>query len=152
MRFLRFVLSRLLFGVLFVIATPIALGLRASDRPVSRDDVLLPFARSIGAALVALIGGLLCGGVLDQYTELGPATNQPPLKIRVIGAVPFSAKKVPYLPKPLWESQRTLHALEPYPATFHYVEVAPGAKSPRPPKPLTLKQAIRLCNGEDAGK
>lgn len=72
-----------------------------------------------------------------------PKFNQPPLRICVVGASPFSAEKPPYLPKPLWESKPPLHALEPYAATFHYVEPQPGAA---PPKPRTMAQAVKLCS------
>ena len=71
-----------------------------------------------------------------------PKFNQPPLSICVVASVPFTKEHAPYVPKPLWESQPPVHALEPYAATFHYVELAPGSK---PPKTRTLKQAIELC-------
>ena len=60
-----------------------------------------------------------------------PKFGQPPLQVCVVGALPFTLEKAPYLPKPLWESRQPLHSLEPYSATFHYVEPPKaGAKAP----------------------
>ena len=67
--------------------------------------------------------------------------NQPPLKICVVGAVPFGGK-TPYVAKPIWESHPPVRTLEPYSATFHYVDVKAGDK---PPKPRSLQDAIALC-------
>jgi hypothetical protein len=69
-----------------------------------------------------------------------PRFNQPPLQICVVGAVPFTDKG-PYISKPIWESKQPVRALEPYSATFHYVEPAAGAPAP---KPRTMKQAVEL--------
>ncbi len=71
-----------------------------------------------------------------------PKFAQPPLHVCVVGAVPFSPDKAPVLPKPLWESKQPWRSLEPYAATFHYVE--PDAKG-RVPKARTLKQAQKIC-------
>lgn len=70
-----------------------------------------------------------------------PKFNQPPTRICVVGAVPF-ADKGPYIAKPIWESKQPVRQLEPYSATFHYVE--PAASTP-PPKPRTMKEAVDLC-------
>ncbi len=67
---------------------------------------------------------------------------QPPLDVCVVGAVPFTAERAPYLPKPLWESKPPWRHLEPYAARFHYVEPAAGRKAA---KPRTLLQAQQLC-------
>jgi hypothetical protein len=75
--------------------------------------------------------------------ELGePRFNQPPTRFCVVGAVPFTENAAPYLPRPLWESRQPLRRLEPYSATFHYVEVPAGTKAP---PPRTLRDAVRLC-------
>lgn len=66
------VLPWILFGVLFVIATLVALGMRASGRKVSRDDVLLLLTKSIGSLLMALFAALIGVAVLDRYAELPP--------------------------------------------------------------------------------
>lgn len=71
-----------------------------------------------------------------------PKFNQPPTKVCVVGAVPFKNDAPLYLPKPLWESRPPLRWLEPYTATFHYVELAASAP---PPKPRTLRDAARIC-------
>jgi hypothetical protein len=71
-----------------------------------------------------------------------PRFNQPPTRICVVGAVPFGPKATLYLPKPLWESRQPLRQLEPYAATFHYLD--PAASAPAP-KPRTLKDAQRIC-------
>lgn len=84
-----------------------------------------------------------------------PKFNQPPLRVCVVGAVPFTPEKAPFLPKPLWESQQPLRALEPYTASFLYVEApapaASGARAAKPatPKARTMKDALALC-AEDA--
>ena len=70
-----------------------------------------------------------------------PKFNQPPLKVCVVGSVPFKDPG-PYIVKPIWESQPPVHQLEPYAATFHYVEVAPGKLTP---PPRTMKQAMDIC-------
>jgi hypothetical protein len=61
-----------------------------------------------------------------------PKFGQPPLQICVVGAVP----------KPLWESAPPFHSLEPYSATFHYVEQAKGMKATAP---RTMREALRIC-------
>ena len=68
--------------------------------------------------------------------------GQAPLKFCVVGAVPFSAKMAPYLPKPLYLSQEPLHSLEPYSATYHYVESKGQIKL----KPIrTMSEALEIC-------
>ncbi|MCE2657997.1 MAG: hypothetical protein LW854_07065 [Rubrivivax sp.] len=75
-----------------------------------------------------------------------PKFNQPPTRVCVVGAVPFSEGTVLYLPEPLWLSRQPLRQLEPYSASFHYVELpAPGAKAPAP---RTLRDAGHLCAQE----
>jgi hypothetical protein len=74
-----------------------------------------------------------------------PGFNQPPLRICVVGAVAFKPEAAPYLPKPLYESTFPLRALEPYSATFHYVEDDKPDKAGKPPKPRTMKQAQKIC-------
>ena len=75
-------------------------------------------------------------------TTMGePKFNQPPLRFCVVGAVPFTDKG-PYIPQQISGSKPPVRSLEPYSATFHYVEPAPGAPVP---KPRTMKQAIDLC-------
>ncbi|MBL8328932.1 MAG: hypothetical protein JNJ71_08780 [Rubrivivax sp.] len=71
-----------------------------------------------------------------------PRFNQPPTRICVVGAVPFPPTAALYLPRPLWESRQPLRQLEPYSATFHYLEPPAGAPAP---KPRTLRDAVRLC-------
>jgi len=71
-----------------------------------------------------------------------PRFNQPPLRICVVGAVPFPANKGPYISPQIWGSKQPIRRLEPYAATFHYVE--PAASAPVP-APRTMKQAIALC-------
>ncbi len=71
-----------------------------------------------------------------------PKFNQPPTRICVVGAVPFAPKAELLLPSQLWESRQPLRQLEPYSATFHYVEPAAGTPAP---KPRTLKDAARIC-------
>ncbi len=71
-----------------------------------------------------------------------PKFAQPPSRLCVVGAVPFSGAG-PYIPRPIWESQRPVRELEPYAATFHYVE--PPAASAPPAKPRTMKQALAIC-------
>jgi hypothetical protein len=77
-----------------------------------------------------------------------PRFIQPPTHSCVVGAVPF-ADKGPYISKPIWESKPPVRALEPYSATFHYVEPAAGAPAP---KPRTMQQAIELCSKVDQKK
>ena len=72
-----------------------------------------------------------------------PTFNQLPLQVCVVGAVPFTPEKAPYLPKPLYESQQPLHQLEPYSATFHYV--SPTAQS-KDTTSRTLSQALHICS------
>lgn len=86
-------------------------------------------------------------GARDFITWLRPTLPapkfaQPPLHVCVVGAVPFAADRVPLLPKPLWESKQPWRSLEPYAATFHYVEL--DAKG-RAPKARTMKQALTIC-------
>ena len=71
-----------------------------------------------------------------------PKFNQPPTRICVVGAVPFGPQSQLYLPKPLYESRQPLRQLEPYAATFHYVEQP--ASTPAP-KPRTLRDAQAIC-------
>lgn len=71
-----------------------------------------------------------------------PRFNQPPTRICVVGAVPFTDATAPQIVKPLWESRQPFRRLEPYSASFHYVE--PAASAP-PPKPRTLRDALQLC-------
>ena len=77
-----------------------------------------------------------------KATIPAPKFGQPPLQICVVGALPFTPDQAPYLPKPLWESRQPLRSLEPYAATFHYVEPAPGAK---PPRPRAMRDALKIC-------
>jgi hypothetical protein len=80
-----------------------------------------------------------------------PRFAQPPMQVCVVGAVPFSPEAAPLLPKPLWESRHPWRALEPYAATFHYVEPpAPGGKPGAVPKPRTLRDAVKLCAAKRA--
>ncbi len=80
-----------------------------------------------------------------------PKFIQPPLRICVVGAVAFKPDQVPLLPQSLWESKFPLRALEPYSATFHYVEppkdgaASGAAKAPPAAKPRTMKQAQAIC-------
>jgi len=92
-------------------------------------------------------------GVRDFITWLRPTLPtpkfaQPPLHICVVGAVPFTDETAPVLPKPLWESRPPWRSLEPYAATFHYVEAdatsSKGAKGRTPP-PRSMKQALQIC-------
>jgi hypothetical protein len=71
-----------------------------------------------------------------------PKWGQAPIKICVVGAEPFSVQKAPYLSKPLYESQEPLHSLEPYSATFHYVE-SKGQIKLLPKR--TLGDAAKIC-------
>ena len=71
-----------------------------------------------------------------------PRFAQPPLQVCVVGAVPFTPEKAPFLSKPLWESRPPWKSLEPYAATFHYVEPLPSGKAP---KPRTLRDALKIC-------
>jgi len=87
--------------------------------------------------------GLKAFTAWSQSVVPAPRFNQPPLSICVVASLPFTQEHAPYLPKPLWESRPPVHVLEPYAATFHYVDVAAGAK---PPKARTLKQAVKLCS------
>lgn len=77
-----------------------------------------------------------------------PRFAQPPMQVCVVGAVPFTPEAAPVLPKPLWESRTPWRALEPYAATFHYVE--PPAAGAKPPKPRTLRDAVKLCAAKRA--
>jgi hypothetical protein len=86
-------------------------------------------------------------GVTDFMAWLKPTMgepkfNQPPTKVCVVGAVPFTAKAAPFLPKPLWESRPPLRWLEPFSATFHYVELPASAPTPQA---RTLRDAARIC-------
>jgi hypothetical protein len=75
-----------------------------------------------------------------------PKFNQPPTRVCVVGAVPFPNGTALHLPQPLWESRQPLRQLEPYSASFHYLELpAPGAKATAP---RTLRDAGRLCAQE----
>jgi hypothetical protein len=78
-----------------------------------------------------------------------PKFAAPPMHVCVVGAVPFVPEKAPVLPKPLWESKQPWRSLEPYAATFHYVEAdaKEDAKDPkgRAPKARTMKQAQQIC-------
>ncbi len=85
--------------------------------------------------------GLTAFTTWAQRTLPEAGFNQPPLKICVVGASPFGGKP-PYVARPIWESRPPVRALEPFAATFHYVEPKPGDK---PPKPRTLRDAITLC-------
>lgn len=71
-----------------------------------------------------------------------PGFNQPPTRVCVVGAVPFTPEAAPYVVRPLWESRPPFRRLEPYSATFHYVELAPGAKAP---PARTLRDAMKIC-------
>ncbi len=71
-----------------------------------------------------------------------PKFNQPPYQFCVVGAQPFAAGKGPYVSDQISRSRPPVRQLEPYSATFHYVE--PPASGPAP-KPRTMKQAIELC-------
>ena len=71
-----------------------------------------------------------------------PRFAQPPLDVCVVGAVPFSSERAPYLPKPLWESKPPWRNLEPYAARFHYVQPVAGGKAAAP---RTLQQAQQIC-------
>ncbi len=71
-----------------------------------------------------------------------PKFNQPPYQLCVVGAQPF-VDKGPYVAEQISRSRPPVRSLEPYSATFHYVE--PPARGAPPPKPRTLKQAIELC-------
>lgn len=73
-----------------------------------------------------------------------PKFNQPPHKICVVGALPFEDKG-PYISQQISQSKWPVRALEPYSATFHYVEPVAGAK----PKPRTMNQAVELCSHID---
>ena len=87
-------------------------------------------------------------GARDFITWLRPTLPTPkfaapPMHVCVVGAVPFTDENAPLLPKPLWESRQPWRSLEPYAATFHYVE-AKDLKS-RAPKPRSMKQALQIC-------
>ncbi len=71
-----------------------------------------------------------------------PKFNEPPLQICVVGAVPFAGTAGPQIVEPLWKSRPPLRALEPYAATFHYVEPVAGQPAP---KPRTLADAVKIC-------
>lgn len=77
-----------------------------------------------------------------------PRFNQPPTRICVVAALPFTDKP-PYISQPIWGSKPPVRALEPYGATFHYVDHQAGAPLP---KPRTLKQALELCAAKPAQK
>lgn len=90
-------------------------------------------------------------GARDFITWLRPTLPapkfaQPPMHVCVVGAVPFSPDQAPVLPKPLWESRQPWRSLEPYAATFHYVE-AKDTKDlkGRVPKARSMKQAQKIC-------
>jgi hypothetical protein len=72
-----------------------------------------------------------------------PRFNQPPTKVCVVGATHFPEGTTLYLPEPLWASRQPLRQLEPYSATFHYVD-KPAAGTAAA-KPRTLQDAARLC-------
>jgi hypothetical protein len=60
-----------------------------------------------------------------------------------VGAVPFG-NTPPYVVRPIYESKMPVRALEPYSATFHYVEVPAGARPPAHPR--TMKEAVEICS------
>lgn len=76
-------------------------------------------------------------------TTMGePRFNQPPHQLCVVAALPFAPNKGPYVALPISQSKPPVRALEPYSASFHYVELPAGAP---PPKPRTLQEAVSLC-------
>ena len=74
-----------------------------------------------------------------------PKFAAPPMHVCVVGAVPFAADKAPVLPKPLWESKQPWRSLEPYAATFHYVDADAKDAKGRAPKARSMKQALDIC-------
>lgn len=68
--------------------------------------------------------------------------NPPPTQVCVVGAVPFDDAHAPYLPQPLVRSEGPLHGLEPYAATFHYVNADEAKKRARK---RTLTTALKIC-------
>ncbi len=70
-----------------------------------------------------------------------PRFNQPPHHICVVGAVPF-VDRGPFIAEPISKSRMPVRQLEPYAATFHYVD---ASAAPAPKAPRTWKQAVDIC-------
>lgn len=62
-------LGWLLFGILFALATITAFTPKRLGRGVTREDVLLLFTKSIGAAVFGLVCGFVAGMAADHYLQ-----------------------------------------------------------------------------------